>query len=232
MTGWVYRQLLPPIGYLAIRLLGWTMRLTTRYPERPEALFRRRQNVVIAFWHGRGLLLTLVGRELIRRHGRRIHLLVSQHRDGEVIGRALKYCGGATVRGSSTRGGSEALRQMIGLAQTGADLAITPDGPVGPSGTIHPGCIELARATGLPIIPLSAGASRGWRLGSWDRFLVPRPFSSGLIVWGEPIWVDQGADQAVLEKKRLELKDALDRITAEADAGPEPPQERSNVPPL
>ena len=82
-----------------------------------------------------------------------------------------------------------------------------------------PGVIEVARVTGLPIIPLSVGVSRGWHLGSWDRFLVPAPFSRGLFIWGEPIWVTREADAAVLEQKRLELKAALDRTTEEADRG-------------
>ena len=218
MTWRLFRTVLPPLGYGVIRLLGWSMRLATRHRERVETLWRGGQNVIIAFWHGRGLLLSFAVREGARQ-GRRIHLLVSQHRDGEVIARAITYFGGSTVRGSSTRGGSEALRQMVQLARGGADLAITPDGPVGPSGTVHPGVIEVARITGLPIIPLSVGVSRGWHLGSWDRFLVPAPFSRGLFIWGEPIWVTREADAAVLEQKRLELKAALDRMTEEADRG-------------
>lgn len=217
MNAWLATTVLPRVGYGAIRTLGWTMRLTTLHRERVEALWRRGQNIIIAFWHGRGLLLPLVGLEMVRA-GRRLHVLVSQHQDGEMIARAIGYFGGRAVRGSSTRGGEPALLQMVSLAREGADVAITPDGPVGPAGTVHPGVIELARLTGLPIVPLSVGASRGWRLKSWDRFLVPAPFSHGRFIWGEPIWIAREAEKAMIEKKRVELKEALDRITAEADS--------------
>jgi lysophospholipid acyltransferase (LPLAT)-like uncharacterized protein len=146
--------LLPPIGASIIRLLGKTMRVTVRGKETVENLYREGQHIILAFWHGRQLMIPLAY------HGREVHILISQHRDGELISQIMSRFGYHSVRGSSTRGGTAALRQLIKVGRSGVDLAITPDGPKGPRYVAQPGVIQIAKMTGLPVLPLTFSCSK------------------------------------------------------------------------
>lgn len=146
--------------------------------------------VVFSLWHGRLLPCTYHHR------GQGVATLVSQHRDGEYITRLVAGKWGYTVvRGSSTRGGVEAVAEMIRLVKRGQSLAITPDGPRGPREKMKPGPILIAQRTGAPIIPVASGASRAWFFGGWDRFLVPKPFARLQIAYGEPVFVPRKVDE-------------------------------------
>jgi hypothetical protein len=144
-------------------------------------------------------------------------MMISRHRDGEFIARAVKFLGIESVRGSTTRGGSSALRGMVRLYRTGANLAITPDGPQGPRHVVQMGTVELARQTGAPILPVTYGASRKKVFGSWDHFILPLPFCRVVYIWGEPVWVRREAGKEEAEEKRLLLAERLRGITEEAD---------------
>jgi lysophospholipid acyltransferase (LPLAT)-like uncharacterized protein len=146
--------LIPPVGYLAIRALGGTLRLRTLHADRIRVFWEAGRPVIIAFWHGRQIMMPLCY------GGSRLSILISEHRDGELIHRIVRRFGFDTVRGSTTRGGARALRQMARLGRTGADLAVTPDGPRGPRRVAQAGVAELAKLTGLPIIPLTFSASK------------------------------------------------------------------------
>jgi lysophospholipid acyltransferase (LPLAT)-like uncharacterized protein len=152
--------LLPALGYGLIRALASTLRLRTVHPERVESLWLTGQNVIIAFWHGRQVMMPLAYRRRRITKEARMEILVSQHRDGELIARILHWFRFGTVRGSTTRGGSRALRQLVRCARAGADLAVTPDGPRGPRCVAQAGAIELAKLSGLPIVPLTFAASK------------------------------------------------------------------------
>ena len=154
MLNWLLLTVLPRFGAGVIRLLGRTMRLRTEGAERVDALHRAGKPIIIAFWHAQQLMIPLGYR------GRGTHILISRHRDGEIIARIVARFGHQAVRGSSTRGGSEALRELIRLGRSGADLVVTPDGPKGPRQVVKPGIIQLARATGLPIVPLAFSCSK------------------------------------------------------------------------
>ncbi len=159
--------------------------------------------VIFVFWHGR--LLPLI-------HGHRHQgavVLVSEHGDGEYITRILERFGFGTVRGSSTRGGVRGLKGLIRAARQGYDLAVTPDGPRGPNRELKPGALTVARMTGLPLIPIGVGASSGWRADSWDRFLVPRPFSTVRIAYGEPCYIARDAAEAEVEDTVRTVTQAL-----------------------
>jgi len=145
---------LPTLGAGVIRLLGKVLRIRTLGAENVEDLHRKGKAIIIAFWHGRQLMMPLAYR------GEEAHILISQHRDGELIQRVVARFGFRAVRGSSTRGGSSALRHLIRLGQAGKDLVVTPDGPKGPRQVAQMGVIHLARATGLPIVPLTFGCSK------------------------------------------------------------------------
>ncbi len=146
--------LIPPLGYVAIRALGRTLRIRTLHADRVNAFWKADRHVIVAFWHGRQLMLPLCY------GGSRLYILISAHRDGELIHRIVRRFGFDTIRGSSTRGGMRALRQLARLGRSGADLAVTPDGPRGPRYVAQAGVVELAKLTGLPILPLTVAASK------------------------------------------------------------------------
>ncbi len=154
MWNHVKLTLLPAFGYAAIRALGWTLRLRTIHVHRVDAFWAKGRNVIVAFWHGRQLMMPLAYR------GRVLYILISEHRDGELIHRIVRWFGFNGVRGSTTRGGTRALRQLVRLGRSGADLAVTPDGPRGPRCVAQAGVVELAKLTGLPIVPLTFTASK------------------------------------------------------------------------
>lgn len=181
---WIKLSVIPPIGASVIRGLGRSMHLDTRGHEQVDALYRDGKRIIIAFWHARQLMMPLTYR------GTLAHILISRHQDGEIIARIVERFGFRTVRGSSTRGGVEALRELIRLGRSGVDLVVTPDGPKGPAQVAKMGVIQLARATGMPIVPLAFGCSKknSSRVGtgSWSRTLVPAVSSSGARRSGFP----------------------------------------------
>lgn len=146
--------LLPPVGAALIRFLGKSLRIATDGAEPMLALSAQGQRCIFAFWHSRQLMMPLAYR------GSRIYILISRHRDGELIQRIVSRFGFRAVRGSTTRGGAAALRELVQLGRAGADLAITPDGPKGPRQVAKMGVIHLAKATGLPIIPVTFSCSK------------------------------------------------------------------------
>lgn len=166
----------------------------------------RGTRVIFAFWHEHLLSLVHVHRD------QGIVVLVSEHTDGEYIARILEGQGFATARGSSTRGGVRGVRQLLRGAKRGRDLGITPDGPRGPRRTVKPGALQVARITGLPIVPISVQADRCWRLDSWDRFLVPKPFSDVRVRYGPPLSVPRRCGPREMETRREELGEVLNRL--------------------
>jgi lysophospholipid acyltransferase (LPLAT)-like uncharacterized protein len=138
-----------------IRALARTMRIETVNGEAIAERWRAGHSAILAFWHGRQLMMARVPYG-----GRGVDILISRHRDGELISRAMRSFGFSSVRGSTTRGGAAALKALIQRARAGRDLVITPDGPKGPRQIAQPGVIHLARATGLPIFPVAFGASK------------------------------------------------------------------------
>lgn len=166
---------------------------------------------VYAFWHSRlSLMWAFPG---IPRE--RTHVLISAHSDGRLIAGVMERVGMTVITGSSSKGGAHALREMIRAVAAGASIGITPDGPRGPNMVAHGGVVALARAAGVPILPIGFSARRATYLESWDRMQLPLPFSAGLYVFGAPISVPR--DAADLEPWRMQLQTALTAVTAEAD---------------
>ena len=164
---WLKLSLLPPIGAAVIRRLGRSMRIDSQGHEQVDALYRQGQHIILAFWHAQQLMIPTGYR------GTGANVLISQHQDGEIIARIVSRFGHCAVRGSSTRGGALALRELIRLGRSGADLVVTPDGPKGPCQVVKLGVVQLAKATGLPIVPLAFGCSKKnfsrAGIGSWSR---------------------------------------------------------------
>lgn len=192
-----------------IRSLRATLRLRLHGEERIREWERTGTHFILAFWHRHLLLMPYAYR------GERISVLVSQSKDGELIARTVAHLGIDSSRGSSSRGGIAGMRSLLRKAAEGWDIAFTPDGPRGPLREVQPGVILAAAATGLPILPVAIAASRAKLLRSWDRFLVPLPFSTVHIVYGEPLIVERRGD---LEAAAAELKRRLEGVEEAAEA--------------
>lgn len=194
-----------------VRLLGVTVRWRTETPAATARLLAGPDPVILAFWHGRLLMIPVAYRRAGRR---RVHVLISEHGDGELIARTIGHFGFDTVRGSSRRGALKAMRALIRKVRDGGDFAFTPDGPRGPAFQAQPGVIDLARRTGYPILPITFSTRGGKQFASWDRFLLPRPFTRGVFCWGEPHWVGPETDS---ETARAALEAAMVQLTDDAD---------------
>lgn len=199
---------LPALIYLVLRLLYATMRIRVVGGEIPRPLHDRGEGIIVAFWHSRLLMCPFAYM------GRDMNVLVSSHGDGELIANVTKGFGFRLVRGSSSKGGAVAIRELVQLGNKNSDLAITPDGPRGPAEVVKQGVAHVARITGRPILPLGFASSRSKRFNSWDRFLLPYPFSRGVFVWGEPLFYQKGEP---LEVFRLRIEEALLDTTRRAD---------------
>jgi lysophospholipid acyltransferase (LPLAT)-like uncharacterized protein len=204
-------QIVPRIYVWVLRLFSLTIRKEYLREEYPQEFWSQDRYVIISFWHQRLLMMPFL------RYSGRVGMMISQHLDGEFIARAVKQFGVDSVRGSTTRGGLSALRGMIRFFRSGANLAITPDGPQGPKHVVQIGVIELARQTGAPVLPVTYSASRKKELGSWDNFILPYPFCKVAYLWGEPLFVPRDADKDRMEECRLLLQERMRKITEEAD---------------
>ena len=145
-----------------------------------------------------------------------MQILISDHRDGELIAQVVETLGFGVVRGSTTRGGARALREMTRRVDQG-HLCVTPDGPRGPRRHVHQGMIYLSSRLGLPIVGAGMAFQRPWRAKSWDRFAVPRPFQTAACVVPKPILVPADADRETLEHYRLEVETRMNLATLEAE---------------
>lgn len=192
-----------------IRLVHATGRWQVVGGDEAARLWDEGRPFILAFWHGRILMMPRVWRA-----GVPIHMLISQHRDGQLIARTVAHFGIRWLAGSSTRGGRAALRTMLKALADGECVGITPDGPKGPRMRASAGIVGVARLSGCPILPATFAVARRSVLGSWDRFVVAWPFSRGVFVWGRPIHVSADDD---VESCRLTIEAELNAITAEAD---------------
>jgi lysophospholipid acyltransferase (LPLAT)-like uncharacterized protein len=193
-----------------IRSLRATLRLRHHGDAVLRGWERDGQHFVLAFWHRHLLLMPWSYR------GGRICVLISASRDGERIARVVAGLGRGidAARGSSSRRGAAALREILRRARDGWDIGFTPDGPRGPLHVVQPGVVLAAQATGRPVLPVAWAATRQWELSSWDRFVVPKPGSRVDFAYGEPLAIGRDEDQ---EAARLRLQEALLATEAEAE---------------
>lgn len=195
-----------------IRLVRATTRWQVEGRENAERLWDEGKPFILAFWHGRLLLMPACWRD-----GVRMNMLISHHADGELIARTIAHFGLGATRGSSKKGGSGAVRALVKAARAGECLGFTPDGPRGPRMRASNGVIDVARLSGLPILPVTLATRRRRVLESWDRFCIAWPFGRGVILWGAPVAVARDADEAAREAARAALEAELNRITERAD---------------
>ena len=212
-------HLAPYIAEIIVRITFMTMKIENLHEERARRFWRGDERMILAVWHGR-LLMIPIGYK-----GRMIKCLISHHKDGEMLVRFMRRFGHGTVRGSSSRGGALAMREMLREIKK-VDIAVTPDGPRGPRFVVQDGIIALARLSGVPIVPVTFGSSKKKIFGSWDAFQLPYPFSRGAFLWGEPIPVKKEDD---LEEKRSELEARLIEMTDYVDTYLSRPGGKSGV---
>lgn len=170
-------------------------------------------------WHGRSYIPANFFK------GRGVWCIISHSRDGEMQTRIFSSFGFQIIRGSTGRGGERALVESIRVLRMGDEMAITPDGPRGPAGVVQGGVLLMAKKTGAALVPVGSSAKRAWYAPTWDRYMVAKPFSKAVFVFGDPIYVPADADDAKIEEIRLALQQAIDDTQARADAhvGARPP---------
>jgi lysophospholipid acyltransferase (LPLAT)-like uncharacterized protein len=202
LDSWPARQLIAT-GFGLYRLWARTLRLQVEDPHEVVA-FVKQQPVIFAIWHNRLLMLPRVFDPSFPT--RQSYGLISASRDGDLIARFIERSGYGTIRGSSSRKGVIALRQLVDTLAANGNVLVTPDGPRGPVYQASQGIVFLAQKSGAPVVPIHMEYSKCWRLKSWDRFVVPWPFAKLRAIFGAPITVPpiDSAEQFAAEQLRLQ----------------------------
>ncbi len=197
----------PFLVYIVIHILYRTCRITVIGKEHEDQFLRQNKPLLFVSWH-QGLLYYLY--HFRNRNGL---IMVSRSKDGDLIARVLKLFGFQTARGSSSRGGKEAMYEMIQkVNQTQCSAGLVADAPKGPFGVAKTGIIKIAKETGLPLIPVMCWANRKKIFNSWDRTLLPLPFSHIVIFYAPPIYVQKDIDPQEMENMRVNLTNQLNRM--------------------
>jgi len=205
IEGWRARWLIA-VGFRLLQL--WARTLRYEIDDRAGMIGTPvSENFIGALWHNRLLIFPFVLRRFfVHRHGA---ALISASRDGELLADAIKRFGFDVVRGSSSRLGASAILQLEGVLASGRDVVITPDGPRGPAYKLGPGIIFLAQKSGAAVVPINMEYSSCWRIKSWDRFIVPRPFARVRVIIGAAYRVRSTSTDDEFEAERLRLQNAM-----------------------
>ena len=194
------------IGAKYIQLVSLTNKWNFINKKYVENLWKRNEAFILCFWHGRLLMMPLSWDKK-----KKINVLISSHSDGQLLSKTVKYFDIETITGSSSKGGSEAIRKIIKSLRSGTSVGITPDGPRGPRMKINSAIIKIASLTGNKIVPLSYSVKKKFFLKSWDKFLVALPFGKGCFIWGKPIKVKKN----ISKNNDLKLSNKLEKILLE-----------------
>ena len=212
---------IPPLAAFLIKLLMLSCRLVKveGLERAEEAVSQTGGGAVYATWHQR------MPYHFHYFGSRHVTIMISQSRDGEYAARVASWLGFRNVRGSSTRGGSRALREMVQEIREGAIAGMLADGPQGPARVAKMGSVMMARDTGVPLIPVLWGADRCWVFNSWDKYLVPKPFARVAVLYAEPIRIPSAAQGDAMEGYRRLFEERLNRGAKWCDEffGPERP---------
>ena len=198
--------------YYSIKFIGALTRFDTRVGDQLALIEAGGKLPIYAYWHDRLFLATYILRN------RKTIFLTSRSFDGEYLARVYQRFGYLVIRGSSSSGGSEALAALTRSMHDGHAVSLTVDGPRGPRYESKIGAIILAKRTGNPVIPVIVESKRHRKMRSWDRLQIPFPFSPATALFGEPIYVDQDADEAEIKAKHLELQRSLDDLVERGQA--------------
>ena len=195
-----------------IRLVYITSFKTYHFHPAAIPYMKGEDNAIFAFWHGRMMMCPT-----IEPHARKMHVLISHHRDGQLISEVISHFGESTISGSSSRGGMAAVKEILRVLKNGDNVSITPDGPRGPIQIVQPGVVTTARLAGKPVLPVTFSTSHCKRMRSWDRFMLAYPFGRIVFYVGAPIPVARDIDAAGEEAARFAIEHAMNELVKIAD---------------
>ena len=200
------------IGAKYIKFVSFTNSWTFINKKYVENLWKKNESFILCFWHGRLLMMPLSWNK-----EKKINVLISAHSDGQLLSKTVKYFNIETITGSSSKGGSEAIRNIIKSLKSGISIGMTPDGPRGPRMKVNSAIIKIASLTGHKIVPLSYSVKKKFFLNSWDKFLVALPFGKGCFIWGKPIKIKKNISTNEDLKLSKILENNLLKLTKKAD---------------
>lgn len=204
---WLYINVVPPIGYVLMRLLNATFRWRLHIHPEVAELIQSGQPLVGAFWHTDLIMVQAVACHLgLRKRG---VVMISPSQTGELEARILKFFGYKVIRGSHKERGREALEEMMDALKQGAIAIFAVDGPRGPAGVVKPGALYLAKNGGAPLLCAGFLTSAEWRLKTWDATRIPKPFARCVFVVGEPVRIPKDAGQEVFDALPVEVAQAI-----------------------
>jgi lysophospholipid acyltransferase (LPLAT)-like uncharacterized protein len=209
--------LLSFIGWFFIFFVGRSLRFRVLGMDNVRSILQEGKPVIWALWHGRHFILVDQFKNYTMKSRKYWCVMASRSRDGELLAQILAKCGYKTVRASSSKGATAGFLQLISIMEQGYDTVMAVDGPRGPREQVKSGVVLLAQKSRMPIIPITASAKRYKKLSSWDKYLIPYPFTQAVAVLGNPITIPTNADHEQLESYRLQLEQVLHQITQEAD---------------
>lgn len=201
---------LPPVAAFVLKTVAATCRFEVQGRQHLDATIASHGRALIGIWHE---ILALAACQFRNTGG---HTLTSYSYDGEMAARVVRHFGLHALRGSSSKGGAEALRDMAEAVQQVTFLGFTLDGPRGPRRAAKPGIAVLSARTGIPVVPMAMAAEPAWRLRSWDRFIFPKPGARIMVAFGAPIAPAEETEASV-ERMRLEVETRLGALQREMD---------------
>ncbi len=212
LNDFLYKYAIPYIGFWVIKIVSATYRFRFLGLENERAALRKYGAVIYGGWHQR--LFAGITPFAQRKP---IAIIISESRDGEYIARIAQLFGWHAVRGSSSRGGSKAFRAVKALGASRYNIAHIVDGPQGPPEVVKQGLLRIARATGLPILPTGVSPEKRWVFNSWDRFMIPKPFSNILVCFGEAVHIPKGMSKDEIAKQTVKIEKQLKSINRKID---------------
>ncbi|HHO59469.1 MAG TPA: DUF374 domain-containing protein [Thiotrichales bacterium] len=208
--------LLKPLVWLLVNLLWLSCRKKIVGQENMDRVLATGKAVIPCYWHQQHIFCGWYMLQQLK-HGMKVGFLISPSVDGEIPAKIVASKGARVIRGSSTRTGAQALREMYQVvARDGVSPVTTSDGPTGPIFKFKPGAAMLSRMTGAPMVPLACAAKSAWYLGSWDRFMIPKPFTKVVVAVGEPVTVDASVSSKDLMPVQQQMEAAINDMMATA----------------
>jgi len=209
----LYKQVLPYIFFVILYLIGKTLRIQIINRDVESRLEKQGKAIIYTFWHGRMLYFPY-----LYRFSNKSTILTSPSEDGEIVARTAKIFGFSSIRGSSFKRGGPALLKMTRSIKEGKAVTMVADGSRGPLYKVQEGIINLAYLTGAPILPVVYGVKNKIQLKTWDRFIIPLPFSKIKVMYGDPVYVDKKTEEKKSKSKLEELEKKLKEITQAVDS--------------
>ena len=204
------------LGSFLLRLIHLTLRWENQGKLSDPQFWHAGGTRIAAFWHGRQLMMSFSKTDFERKT--KLSVLMSEHQDGRMISAAMYWLGISSIPGSSSRSASRSARAMLNALMGGAHVGITPDGPKGPLHQAKAGVVFLASLSGRPIYPFTYSAERYWTFNSWDKMMLPKPFSRAVRIVGEPIYIPRDITSEQLKEYQVLVSQKITEVTNQADA--------------